>query len=1683
MASAAASMPPQAILVVVGALSRGKHHHQPVVEIQRTGPPVFLRRNQDSQDTPEQAAARAEQARIQRQNRADRRSSLAPPLTPTSSDLMHLQAQGHLRSPSVPGSPMDLSPPFNNNRCLWCAAGTLGRDLEAEQKWCVMGDHNTGRILFDDEEADMEYVACFQHRPLPFSNSSPPSTGSDNTYDGMLRSSSPVRSVQPRPQPAARTPGQPRARPQPRAAAGDDPNRGFHVTDPVFDGDLNAEALTLQDQELISNLYRKLDQDELQTCLRYSQRWFDLNINDDGVCKICRNADGDNPVFLFGAANNMDFGDVPAHLPQLTYIEEILISRIHCAVDLCQVRGVQYAYKGLTINFLRNVAKVHDQLPLLPQDVDVVLICPRNADNNPGLRRQFRSRFTVRKSVIRTWLQHLLAHHPGYADVVVSDRNIDSLPENGDVTDSLPQEVIDELAEDLNPDMDLEDDVDDEGAAVPNVMPEEADLDRLRQEIGAPHRQEHIDMPSFRATPLNDMNDKQALLSLAFPSLFPNGQAEFVQPRQRTVDYLTYVQHAIKWKDGRFARHPRFRFVAFNTMMRRKAAGRSVYFAKHTGRQELTVEDLRSAFAEDTPESKALLNSVVRFADVLKGTRTYWQTKRNHLEACVYTLGCPAVFLTFSAADYHWFHLMKHMPRFEQWKNSTPIQQIQIAWENLRDNPHIAAHLFVRRSQLFRQEVLAKKYCIVDYWDRCEFQGRGSTHNHGLYWIKDAPSLDMTTEASRREFSEAWGGHVSAHNPEPNRVFDIQNEANPLNVAGSGPPPSTFAFLSSVVNRVQRHKHNAYCQRKKKGTDVVACRFHFPHPERLVPDVTKDFNPNHWIFVGRRNDEMLNHFSPALSVGWLANTDISPCTSAYAYAVVQYVAKYCSKAEVKTQTYKELARSIVLKVKANQPAVSFAAKLRNKIIAERDWGAQEVCHILLSEPLAECSRTVVSVDCRHPDQIGSDNHMIADGQVRMGKSPLQKYLSRSAEDPWGSMTFVFFLQNIDTAHTPWRQFPHARSRVINYFPRYKKDNPAQHEDYCRVKMMVNHPHRQLDELLTVEGEVYTTFRDAYDACKTFHGNHAPDFYDTITDTPDDDEFEDAEAEEWMRNSGWEEMARELPDRPIETDDIDILGNRPIDLNYDWSPHVGRYFDELNVDAFWQIARGQHGLDLPAGDADYTEDDVASLNTRQRQVYALVCTHFDRVSDHHNPPQLLLHVDGKGGTGKSHVIKLIHHTLKQRAGPNDPMMISAPTGIAANGVGGWTLHNLLRLPVTRSFQDLSSADVSRLQNTWRNVRYLVIDGKLMVKLMALFHTKPLNDPFELTGRNVYRLFDKTIELDTIVRQQGDSQAAFREAAFRAALDQLRTSTVTVDTWRLLCTRARAMLRPQEVQQFDDALRIYFTNAEVNEYNITKLEGLESPIRTLQADNHGLNAEKVAFADAGSLHNKVHLCVGSRVMLTENTWVEAGLCNGALGTVDVWADGADWKTDQPLAILCSFDTYKGPVQVSGPGIVPIFRSTREFYKGAAACSRTQFPLTNAFAITVHKAQGLTLASAVLEILDREFQQGLVYIAVSRVKTIGGVMFEGQFNYDRFQRNETEFSKDRQNDAVARERQHNDVEPPTAKRHKADPKIFARRVLQDRIGLEQAAAINRVIDGQSIVSLFPSRVAFDMANDADR
>jgi ATP-dependent exoDNAse (exonuclease V) alpha subunit len=149
-----------------------------------------------------------------------------------------------------------------------------------------------------------------------------------------------------------------------------------------------------------------------------------------------------------------------------------------------------------------------------------------------------------------------------------------------------------------------------------------------------------------------------------------------------------------------------------------------------------------------------------------------------------------------------------------------------------------------------------------------------------------------------------------------------------------------------------------------------------------------------------------------------------------------------------------------------------------------------------------------------------------------------------------------------------------------------------------------------------------------------------------------------------------------------------------------------------------------------------------------------------------------------------------------------------------------------------------------------------------------------------------------------------------------------------------------------------------------------------------------------------------------MLTRNLWTNVGLVNGARGTVhDIsWKEGADVLRDPPEVIMVAFDHYDGPaftmpsgepLRRDGKLVVPILRVRQDFMVGTNSCSRAQVPLLVSYAITVHKSQGITLDKVVCDISAAEFAAGLSYVAVSRVKTLNGLMFENPFDHNRVYR----------------------------------------------------------------------------------
>ncbi|GES94081.1 ATP-dependent DNA helicase Pif1-like [Rhizophagus clarus] len=118
--------------------------------------------------------------------------------------------------------------------------------------------------------------------------------------------------------------------------------------------------------------------------------------------------------------------------------------------------------------------------------------------------------------------------------------------------------------------------------------------------------------------------------------------------------------------------------------------------------------------------------------------------------------------------------------------------------------------------------------------------------------------------------------------------------------------------------------------------------------------------------------------------------------------------------------------------------------------------------------------------------------------------------------------------------------------------------------------------------------------------------------------------------------------------------------------------------------------------------------------------------------------------------------------------------------------------------------------------------------------------------------------------------------------------------------------------------------------------------------------------------------------------------------------------------PAAVFIKFDAYEGPTITSTEGnnvvpIVPIKRSWEG--KSRTIYSRQQVPLCLAWAITVHKSQGLTLSKAKIDIGSKEFAAELTFIVVSRVRSLSDIYFR-QFTFDRLQRikNSSRFRKGR-------------------------------------------------------------------------
>jgi ATP-dependent DNA helicase PIF1 len=1029
-------------------------------------------------------------------------------------------------------------------------------------------------------------------------------------------------------------------------------------------------------------------------------------------------------------------------------------------------------------------------------------------------------------------------------------------------------------------------------------------------------------------------------MTLAFPTLFPDGAGDFYQPRLTKIDLGDYFKHLLRFRGGRFAQHRRFPWFALNTVQRARTRSCSNIFVKQRhDAPQLNAADIRTLLSDN---DETIVRQMMRYGANLRGTRAYWATRRQELMDFIREKGCPDVFWTLSAADLQWPDLHRHMPPHGQPSNDGRAARQQRR-QALNNNPHIAAAYLDRRVQLFLNELLHPLLGVRHFWYRYEWQERGSGHVHGFFWLDDAPKVDDIDwdvlksadkiasdeqQSKMRRFSEYWGRIITACSPNPRRDENIPLIGDHPSSLERHTVLNTKEELADLLNWTERHTKctPGYCLVKRTVPGVhdpqLLCRFDYPMSVRANPGVGLD-SRNRVRFEPARNDPLLNSYNPAMIVGWRANLDIKPILSKE--AAINYIAKYASKDERQAPAFPQLLASVANSMDDNGSAQMACRKTLNKMLGERSYSAQETAHLLLGIPLVRASVTFHTVYIGadggfrqvHIDNDKSSNvaeHDNSFDRPLTGPSVMQRYIKRPPS--MESLSLHDVLTKFVWTKSEWKRKKECTDTVLRIFPRFSPDpENDNYDDFCRTKLILHHPFRNLDALQQ------NSWTETFEQCLADNHRHSKDtlrcFEDEQRQSIEDDDTEhvvDADVND-MDEEDWQAWARLRPDKDIPLYGLDDIGRRPFDDSWDINASRTQWND-VNLLSSWiderkREAQRQHDTSHAI--------NIGSLHHEQRVIFDQYMDAYSKSLLGEHSPQLLFNMDGTAGCGKTYLIAAISQGLHDMAVSHlqpDPFLVFAPSGVAALNVHGRTIHSGFSLPMC-GFHQLSGSRLAAQQLQWKHIRFVIIDEKSMLGLRTLaqidsrcrqFFPQHANIPFgnlnvtlvgdfaqlppvgdtplysqpstalsetasfTRDGSALYHLFSHDFSLNTIHRQVGDSPQQIR---FKSLLRNASLGSLTVDDWELLKTRYVGNLSDDEQLRFLDAPCVYTTRADIDHVNVEKLQLLNEPCARVAARHDGgAAAKKASPDDAGGLDKFCFLAKRAKVMIIRNLWQSEG-----------------------------------------------------------------------------------------------------------------------------------------------------------------------------------------------------------------
>ncbi len=390
--------------------------------------------------------------------------------------------------------------------------------------------------------------------------------------------------------------------------------------------------------------------------------------------------------------------------------------------------------------------------------------------------------------------------------------------------------------------------------------------------------------------------------------------------------------------------------------------------------------------------------------------------------------------------------------------------------------------------------------------------------------------------------------------------------------------------------------------------------------------------------------------------------------------------------------------------------------------------------------------------------------------------------------------------------------------------------------------------------------------------------------------------------------------------------------------------------------------------------------------------------------------------GKAGTGKTTFLHKLKETSHKR------MVVVAPTGVAAINAGGVTIHSFFQMPFGPILPGrLESSEKSIIQkfnkkkiNIIRSLDLLVIDEISMVRadlldgidtVLRRYKNKTL--PFggvqmlmigdlqqlaPIAKDNEWNLLKEhydtifffsskaytqsnaiSIELKLIYRQQDNN--------FIKILNEIRDDKLSVESFQELNKRYIPGFSPEKE---DGYITLTTHNASANRINDEQLKKIKTKIHTFEAEVNGHFPE---YSFPTDQHLK--LKVGAQVMFIKNDISPEKLYfNGKIGTIVNIEDHLIYVKSKDE------DNQIEVGQVMWDNVKYTINETSKEIEEEVAGSFIQYPLRLAWAITIHKSQGLTFEKAVID-AQAAFAHGQTYVALSRCKTLEGLILSSQIS----------------------------------------------------------------------------------------